>query len=122
MKKRIDLLIVATAALWMVQGMACAEEPAPTEPKKELYGKLKRADTDQDGKVSYEEYRTIEEIKIRQRFEKLDANGDGFVDIEEQHSERDPVPEKMSPDGSGSGAGVKEPKPAAKRGKLEDRK
>jgi len=122
MKKRIDLLIVATAALWMVQGMACAEEPAPTEPKKELYGKLKRADTDQDGKVSYEEYRTIEEIKIRQRFEKLDINGDGFVDIEEQHSERDPVPEKMSPDGSGFGAGVKEPKPAAKRGKVEDRK
>ena len=88
MKRRIYLLTGATVMLWLVQGVVCAEEHASQELKKELYGKLKRADANQDGILSYEEYQAFQEIKIRQKFEKMDRNGDGFVSAEEQFNER----------------------------------
>jgi len=44
---------------------------------------LKRADTDSDGKISKEEFATMGKKESEERFVKMDANGDGFVDQEE---------------------------------------
>lgn len=43
-----------------------------------------KADTNGDNKVSYEEFKAAHEARLKARFERLDINGDGFVDFKEK--------------------------------------
>jgi Ca2+-binding EF-hand superfamily protein len=52
---------------------------------------FKEADTNNDGKLSYDEFKTQHDKRMDQMFKKLDANGDGFVD----QAERKAAHEKM---------------------------
>jgi hypothetical protein len=48
-----------------------------------------KLDTDGDGKVSYEEYKTSKEKGHERQFKKMDTNGDGFIDADEKQSQKD---------------------------------
>lgn len=42
------------------------------------------ADTNNDGKISYDEYRAANEKRSERQFKRMDTNGDGFVDQTEK--------------------------------------
>lgn len=45
---------------------------------------IMKADANNDGKVSFEEYKAAHEEKLKARFKRKDVNNDGFVDLEEK--------------------------------------
>lgn len=50
-----------------------------------------KADTNQDGKISYDEFRASHEKRMEATFKRMDANGDGFID----EAEKQKMHEKM---------------------------
>ena len=48
-----------------------------------------KADTDSDGKISYEEYRASKEKAHERQFKKMDSNGDGYIDAAEKQALKD---------------------------------
>jgi len=48
-----------------------------------------KADTDGDGKVSYEEYKASKEKNMERQFKKMDNNGDGYIDADEKQAQKD---------------------------------
>ncbi|CAG0959737.1 hypothetical protein MTYP_00658 [Methylophilaceae bacterium] len=53
-----------------------------------------RADVNQDGKISYDEFRTAHEKRIEQHFKRMDANADGFIDQAEKKAVHEKWAEK----------------------------
>ena len=61
--------------------IAVAQDGAPKgEGGNRIAEFLKRADTDADGKISKDEFNEFSKRDSGDRFAKIDANGDGFVD------------------------------------------
>ena len=56
---------------------------------------MKKADTNSDGKLSYDEYRTSHEKRMEKHFKRMDANSDGFVDATEKQAARDKMRERF---------------------------
>jgi hypothetical protein len=56
---------------------------------------LESADTNHDGKVSYEEFKAEHEKHMQEMFKKLDTNGDGFIDESERKAGHEKMREKM---------------------------
>lgn len=54
---------------------------------------MKSADTNSDGKLSYDEFRTSHEKRMENHFKRMDANNDGFVDADEKQAMRDKMRE-----------------------------
>lgn len=52
------------------------------------------SDANQDGKISYEEFREAGEKRMEHHFKSMDANGDGFVDQAEKQAMKDKWSEK----------------------------
>jgi Ca2+-binding EF-hand superfamily protein len=50
----------------------------------EANGDLMQADTNHDGKVSFEEFKAAHEAAMLERFKSKDVNKDGFIDLEEK--------------------------------------
>ncbi|HYD34212.1 MAG TPA: EF-hand domain-containing protein [Methylophilaceae bacterium] len=50
---------------------------------------MKKSDTNNDGKLSYDEFRTSHEQRMEKHFKRMDANSDGFVDAGEKQAARD---------------------------------
>ena len=48
-----------------------------------------KLDADDDGKVSYEEYRASKEKAHERQFKKMDSNGDGYIDAAEKKVQKD---------------------------------
>ncbi len=44
---------------------------------------------DSDGQVSYEEYRASKEKTHERQFQKMDSNGDGYIDAAEKKVQKD---------------------------------
>lgn len=47
------------------------------------------ADTDNDGKVSYEEFKNARMKYMDEHFKRRDTNGDGYIDADERQAARD---------------------------------
>jgi len=87
MQKNKIATVLAMLALLMA-GQAVAEDTPSESPNtaREL-----KADTNQDGKVSYEEFKASHEKRQEAQFKRMDSNGDGFID----EAERKQMHEKM---------------------------
>lgn len=70
------LLVLATPLAFALQGPAAEAEPAAAAV--EMHAA--KADTDGDGKVSFEEYKAARLKNIEQQFNNLDVNHDGYID------------------------------------------
>lgn len=80
---RILGITVAVATLAM--GSVYANEMAePAKVQKSERGW--QADTDQDGKISYEEFRAANDKRMEHHFKRMDTNGDGFIDQSEKQA------------------------------------
>jgi len=47
------------------------------------------ADTNHDGKVSFEEFKAAHDQMLEKHFKRMDANGDGFIDAQEKQAMHD---------------------------------
>ncbi len=48
-----------------------------------------KADTNNDGKVSFDEFKASREQHMQEHFKKADTNGDGFIDQDEKKAMKD---------------------------------
>jgi DNA polymerase elongation subunit (family B) len=53
-----------------------------------------KADANNDGKVSFDEYKTAHEKSLLERFKLKDVNKDGYIDLEEKIVDREKVQAK----------------------------
>lgn len=79
MKLKHIAAVIASAGILMA-GTAHADH-GPDHP-----GMFKSADTNNDGKLSHEEFKAHHDKRMEEMFRKMDTNGDGFVDEAEKKS------------------------------------
>jgi len=74
----------------LVTGQVLAEDAPAESPgsSREL-----KADTNQDGKISYEEFKASHEKRLQAQFKRMDTNGDGFIDEAERKQMHDKMRE-----------------------------
>lgn len=56
------------------------------EASKDKQAHFKEVDTNNDGKISFEEFKLQHEKHMSERFKKIDTNSDGFIDEAERKS------------------------------------
>ena len=91
MKKTYSYLL-SVAVLFAAQEMAWAEETHSGDHM----NLMEQADTNKDGKVSFDEFKAFHDAKMQEMFKKLDTNGDGFVDKDEARNRRESIREKLN--------------------------
>jgi hypothetical protein len=87
---RLQKLAVCAAVLTLfAAGQTYAEDAAPTagHPMHKM-----NADTNNDGKISRDEFRAAQEKRSDEMFKRMDTNGDGVIDQDEKKAAH----EKMS--------------------------
>jgi EF hand len=72
----LNKIVVITACLLLAAPFASAKEKMTL-------------DTDDDGQVSYEEYKASKEKGHARQFKKMDSNGDGYIDAAEKQAQKD---------------------------------
>jgi hypothetical protein len=77
--------LVATFGLFTIPYVQAEDATAVNKPAHKAAHKVK-ADTNQDGKISYDEYRTSSEKRTERQFKRMDTNSDGFVDQAEKQA------------------------------------
>jgi hemerythrin len=77
------LLLSSVLAFGTVAAYANHHEGAESEVKE------MKADINNDGKVSYEEFKTAREKYMEQHFKRMDTNGDGFIDAAEKQAAKE---------------------------------
>jgi Ca2+-binding EF-hand superfamily protein len=84
MKKSISYLLLSSVlAFGAVTAYANHHKGEETE-KNEI-----KADVNNDGKVSYEEFKAAREKHMEEHFKRRDINGDGFIDESEKKAIRE---------------------------------
>jgi hypothetical protein len=84
MKKSIPYLLLSSVlAFSTLTAYANHHEGGETE-KNEM-----KADANNDGKVSYEEFKAARDKHMEEHFKRRDLNGDGFIDQDEKKAARD---------------------------------
>ncbi|MEZ5386618.1 MAG: EF-hand domain-containing protein [Prosthecobacter sp.] len=79
--------------------------PGGGDPASRLAEFIKRADTDNDGKISKDEFASMGRKESDERFSRMDANSDGFVDQEEIGK----ISQMMRRGAEGQGQGMRRP-------------
>lgn len=82
MSKAKKLVAAVAITVMLVASNHVMAQNQPT-PKARFQSTFAEMDTDNDGKVSYDEYITYHQKLAEERFKKMDADGDGFVTSEE---------------------------------------
>ena len=88
MKKLLSYLLLSVFAFGAVAVYADQHKGDETE-KHEM-----KADVNNDGKVSYEEFKDARMKHMDEHFKRRDTNGDGFIDAEERKAARTHKKEK----------------------------
>lgn len=84
--KRINLITLAVSLLIGSNAYAEVEE---------TINDVMKADQNNDGKVSFEEYKAVHDARIIERFYTKDINQDGFIDLEEKQVAKEKLQEKQ---------------------------
>jgi Ca2+-binding EF-hand superfamily protein len=82
MKKLLSYLLLSVFGFGAMVAYADNHKGSETE-KYEM-----KADVNNDGKVSYEEFKNLRMKHMDAHFKRRDANGDGFIDAEEKKAAR----------------------------------
>jgi len=90
MKKSLLLILLSS-----ILGLGAMSAFADHEMCKDRGAMFKEADTNGDGKISYDEFKAQHEKHMQEMFKTLDANGDGFIDEAERKAGHDKMREKM---------------------------
>jgi Ca2+-binding EF-hand superfamily protein len=85
-------IIAGVSLLWAFQGTAIAEDTPP--PGEGPQGMLGKADANKDGKVTFDEFKSMHDARMQEHFNRLDANGDGAIDKSEAEQGRQARGEK----------------------------
>jgi Ca2+-binding EF-hand superfamily protein len=88
----IPVLLIALATLTggaAPAESASGEQAAPQRDARPMMDLLRRADTNEDGKVSLEELHAVAPDFPKARFEQLDRNGDGFLSPDDRPARPD---------------------------------
>lgn len=93
-KTLIALLISGTFAAASCSAFADHHEGHKTESEKHEM----EADTNKDGKISFDEFKAAREKHMEEHFKRRDSNGDGFIDANEKAQARAKM-KKMGKDG-----------------------
>lgn len=86
--KLLSMITLLVAAGMFAAGPVNANEPATTGDKS--VHRIK-ADANNDGKISYEEFKTAGEKRVERHFKHMDANSDGFIDQAERQTAFDKI-------------------------------
>lgn len=89
MSKRLVVVLSIVLALFGQQ--AVADHGAGCKHKQVMHESEQRemeADTNGDGKVSYEEFKAARMARMEEHFKRRDKNGDGFIDADEKNAAR----------------------------------
>ena len=54
---------------------------------------MENADTNHDGKISFEEFKAAHDQMLEKRFKRMDTNGDGYIDAQERQAMHDKMRE-----------------------------
>ena len=85
--KNNKLAILFAAFLLVNVTQALAEDSVPKrEPRM-------NADTNKDGKISYDEYRASKDKQMERQFKRMDTSSDGFIDESEKQASKDKMRE-----------------------------
>lgn len=85
MQTKTIAALVATFGLFTVPYVHAEDAVAVDKTAHKAAHKVK-ADTNQDGKLSYDEYRASTEKRTERQFKRMDTNSDGFVDQAEKQA------------------------------------
>lgn len=88
------LILIATNLLALNLSFSVWAEDAPPQVERGHH-KMQHADTDQDGKISQEEFKAAQEKRAEAHFKRMDANSDGQIDKQEVQKAREMRHEKM---------------------------
>ena len=91
MNKHFYTIAVGSALLGLAGAARAMENPPMGRPG----NMMEQADTNHDGKVSYDEFKALHEKRMQEHFKKMDTNGDGFIDKDEAAKVREMRREKM---------------------------
>jgi len=84
MHKSMSYLLLSTVLTFgTLAAYANHHEGAESEAKE------MKADVNNDGKISYEEFKAAREKYMEQHFNRMDTNGDGFIDAAEKQVARE---------------------------------
>ncbi len=90
----LSKIIGVTAVLALLGlGSVQAEDAAKVAETQKSERGLK-PDANQDGRISFDEFRAAGEKRMQKHFEYMDANGDGFIDQAEKQAMREKWSEK----------------------------
>ncbi len=91
MTKRILGICVAMSVLMTTSAFAQRGERREPPKPEEL---VKRLDTDKDGKISKAEAEVAPRGRLKEHFDKIDANEDGFIEAKELEDFHNKIREK----------------------------
>ncbi len=84
MKKSISYLILSVALAFGTMAAYADHHGGAETEKHEM-----KADANNDGKVSFEEFKNARMKHMEEHFKRRDANGDGFIDMQEKKAARE---------------------------------
>ena len=79
--KLLKMITLIAATGMFLSGQTYAQETPAAKPEA---GHMMKADTDNDGKISRDEFRAAREQRSEKFFQRMDANNDGFIDKTER--------------------------------------
>lgn len=84
MKKSIWFVLLSSVLAFGTAGVQAEQHGKHESEKHEM-----KADVNNDGKVSYDEFKAAREKHMEEHFKRRDSNGDGFIDEAERKAARE---------------------------------